>query len=558
MDRIWLKNYPSGVPAQINPQEFSSLQQIIGESCVRFADCPAYTSMGHTLTYAEYGRQARDFAAWLQQSTKLQKGDRIALMMPNVLQYPIALYGALLAGLTVVNTNPLYTAHELEHQLSDSGAKAVVILENFAHTLQQVIGKTQVQTVITTAVGDRLGWPKSALVNLVVKRVRKQVPHWELPGSIGFNAVLDQGRFLQLTDVPLTHDDIAFLQYTGGTTGVAKGAMLTHRNMVANVLQSAAWIGTEAKPGKDVVITALPLYHIFALTANWLVFVKFGAHSILIANPRDFPAFVKELKQYPFTYISGVNTLFNALLHTPGFDQVDFSRLRITLGGGMAVQRSVAEHWKKVTGNILTQAWGLTETSPAACINPFATREFNGSIGLPISSTDISIRDDDGKELGIGEIGEICVRGPQVMRGYWNRPDETEKVMLGDWLRTGDIGRVDAEGFVFIEDRKKDMILVSGFNVYPNEVESVVATHPGVLEVAAIAQPDERSGEVVALFVVRKDPNLTEQQIIEHSRTELTGYKVPRHVYFRKELPKTNVGKILRRALRDELPKVSA
>lgn len=557
MNRIWLKNYPTGVPAQINPQEYSSLQQLIGESCARFADCPAYTSMGHTISYAEYGKRARDFAAWLQQSAKLQKGDRIALMLPNVLQYPIALYGALLAGLTVVNTNPLYTAHELEHQLSDSGAKAVVILENFAHTLQQVIGKTKVQTVITTAVGDQLGWPKSALVNLVVKRVRRQVPRWELPNSIAFNAALDQGNFLQLTAVPLAHDDIAFLQYTGGTTGVAKGAMLTHRNMVANVLQSAAWIGTESRLGKDVIITALPLYHIFALTANWLVFLKFGARSILIANPRDFPAFVKELKKYPFSYMSGVNTLFNALLHTPGFSEVDFSHLRITLGGGMAVQRSVAEHWKKVTGNILTQAWGLTETSPAACINPF-TQEFNGSIGLPIPSTDISIRDDAGKELAIGEIGEICVRGPQVMRGYWNRPDETAKVMLGDWLRTGDIGRIDEEGFVFIEDRKKDMILVSGFNVYPNEVESVVATHPGVLEVAAVAQPDERSGEVVALFVVRKDPNLTEQQIIDHSRTELTGYKVPRHVYFRKELPKSNVGKILRRALRDQLPKASA
>lgn len=557
MNKIWLKNYPTGVPEQINPQEFSSLQQLIGESCAQFADFPAYTSMGRTINYAEYEKLARDFAAWLQQAAKLQKGDRIALMLPNVLQYPIALYGALLAGLTVVNTNPLYTARELEHQLSDSGAKAIVILENFAHTLQQVIGKTKIETVISTAVGDQLGWPKSAIVNLVVKRVRKQVPHWELPGAIAFNTVLDQGKFLQLTAVPLSHDDIAFLQYTGGTTGVAKGAMLTHRNMVANVLQSAAWIGTASRLGKDVVITALPLYHIFALTANWLVFLKFGAHSILIANPRDFPAFVKDLKKYPFTYISGVNTLFNALLHTPGFADVDFTALRITLGGGMAVQRSVAEQWKKVTGNRLTQAWGLTETSPAACINPFES-EFNGSIGLPIPSTEISIRDDAGKELGIGEIGEICVRGPQVMLGYWNRPDETQKVMLGDWLRTGDIGRMDEDGFVFIEDRKKDMILVSGFNVYPNEVESVIATHPGVLEVAAVAQPDEHSGEVVALFVVRKDPNLTEQQLIDFSRTELTGYKVPRHVYFRDELPKTNVGKILRRALRDELPKVSA
>jgi len=558
MNKIWLKNYPQGVPAQINPGEYRSLQQLIDESCTQFADQPAYTSMGHSITYAQYRKLARDFAAWLQQSAKLQKGDRIALMMPNVLQYPIALYGAMLAGLTVVNTNPLYTARELEHQLVDSGAKAIVILENFAHTLQEVIGQTQLQTIITTSVGDQLGWPKSTLVNLVVKRVRRQVRPWQLPGSIAFNRALDQGHFLELTPVELDHDDIAFLQYTGGTTGVAKGAMLTHRNMVANMLQSAAWIGSESRVGKDVVITALPLYHIFALTANWLVFLKLGAHNILIANPRDFPAFVKELKKYQFTYISGVNTLFNALLHTPGFADVDFSRLRITLGGGMAVQRSVAEHWKKVTGNVLTQAWGLTETSPAACINPFST-PYNGSIGLPISSTEISIRDDAGQDLGIDEIGEICVRGPQVMAGYWNRPDETAKVMLeGEWLRTGDIGRLDPEGFVFIEDRKKDMILVSGFNVYPNEIESVVATHPGVLEVAAVAQPDEHSGEVVAVFVVRKDPNLTEQQIIEHARTELTGYKVPKHVYFRNELPKTNVGKILRRALRDELPKVTA
>jgi long-chain acyl-CoA synthetase len=555
MNKIWLKNYPAGVPEQINPDEYPSLQALIGEACRQFADLPAYTSMGRTLSYGEYAKQAEYFAAWLQQSAGLQKGDRIALMLPNVLQYPIALYGSMLAGLTIVNTNPLYTARELEHQLVDSGAKAILILENFAHTLDQVIEHTNVETVITTAVGDRLGWPKSALVNLVVRHVRKQVPHWELPGSIPFNTALEQGRFLQLTPVPLTHEDIAFLQYTGGTTGVAKGAMLTHRNMVANVLQSAAWIGSEARPGKDVVITALPLYHIFALTANWMVFVKFGAHGILIANPRDFPSFVKELKKYRFSYMSGVNTLFNALLNTPGFESVDFSELRITLGGGMAVQRSVAEHWKKVTGNVLTQAWGLTETSPGACINPFGL-DFNGSIGLPIPSTEISIRDDDGKELGIGEIGEICVRGPQVMRGYWNRPDETAKVMIEDGLlRTGDIGRIDDEGFVYIEDRKKDMILVSGFNVYPNEVESVVATHPGVLEVAAVAQADEHSGEVVALFVVRKDPNLTAQQLIDHCRAELTGYKVPRHVYFRNELPKTNVGKILRRALRDELPK---
>ena len=559
MDKIWLKNYPVGVPAEINPDEYASLVELIAESLERFADKPAFTSMGRTIDYATYDRLSRDFAAYLQEVAGLQKGDRIAIMLPNVLQYPIALYGALRAGLTVVNTNPLYTARELEHQLKDSGAKAILILENFAHTLADVIERTELSTVIVTGVGDQLGFPKSAIVNFVVRRVRKQVPEWSLPRCVAFNDALAEGGYRRFTPVALGHEDVAFLQYTGGTTGVAKGAMLTHRNMVANALQSASWIGTAARFGEDTIITALPLYHIFALTANWMVFTKFGAHNVLIPNPRDFPAFVSELKKHRFTYISGVNTLFNALLHTPGFSEIDFSSLRITLGGGMAVQRSVAEHWKKVTGNVLTQAWGLTETSPAACINPFAPHDYNGSIGLPIPSTEITIRDDDGKELGIGQVGEICVRGPQVMRGYWNRPDETAQVMLPDGsLRTGDIGRIDEEGFVYIEDRKKDMILVSGFNVYPNEVESVIASHPGVLEVAAVAQEDERSGEVVALFIVKKDPNLTEQQVIDHARTQLTGYKTPRQVYFRDELPKTNVGKILRRALRDELKKQGA
>jgi long-chain acyl-CoA synthetase len=416
-----------------------------------------------------------------------------------------------------------------------------------------VIEHSQLEHVIVSGVGDQLGWPKSTVVNLVVRHVRRQVPHYDLPGALRFNDVLEQGRFLPFAPVTTTHDDVAFLQYTGGTTGVAKGAMLTHRNMISNVLQAGAWLGTESRLGEDTVITPLPLYHIFALTGNLMVFIKLGARNVLIANPRDFPAFVEELRQWRFSFISGVNTLFNALLHTPGFAELDFSQLRITLGGGMAVQRSVAEHWQRVTGNVLTQAWGLTETSPAACVNPFELREFNGSIGLPISSTEITIRNDDGRELAIGEVGEICVRGPQVMLGYWNRPDETAQVMIGDWLRTGDIGRMDHGGYVYIEDRKKDMILVSGFNVYPNEIESVVAAHPGVLEVAAVAQDDERSGEAVALFVVRKDPNLTEQQLIDYCRGELTGYKVPKHVYFRTELPKTNVGKILRRELRDSL-----
>ncbi len=552
--RPWLTSYPSGVPEQINPDQYASAVELIDGACARFAEKSAFTSMGRTITYAEYERLSRDFAAYLQTVAQLKKGDRIALMMPNVLQYPIALYGALRAGLIVVNTNPLYTARELEHQLTDSGAKAIVIFENFAHTLDHVIAKTEIRHVIITGVGDQLHFPKSILANLVVRHVRKQVPAYDLPNAVPFNKALQSGRYETFTPPLLNLEDIAFLQYTGGTTGVAKGAMLTHRNIVANVMQAESWIGTAARVGQDTIITALPLYHIFALTGNWLVFVKLGAHDVLIVNPRDFPAFVGELKKFRFTYISGVNTLFNALLHTPGFSEVDFSALRITLGGGMAVQRSVAEHWKKVTGNVLTQAWGLTETSPAACINPFG-EDFNGSIGLPIPSTDISIRDDDGNDLGIDRVGEICIRGPQVMRGYWNRPDETAKVMMGDWLRTGDIGRLDSKGYVFIEDRKKDMILVSGFNVYPNEIESVVAAHPGVLEVAAVAQADEHSGEVVALFVVKKDPALTEQQVIDFSRQQLTGYKVPRHVYFRNDLPKTNVGKILRRALRDELKK---
>ena len=558
MEKVWLKNYPAGVPAEINPHEYSSLLEIFEEACDRFAELPAFTSMGKTITYAEYDELARDFAAWLQCSAKLEAGDRIALMLPNVLQYPVALFGALRAGLTVVNTNPLYTARELEHQLKDSGAKAIVVLENFAHVLEEVIDHTQLEHVLVTAVGDGLDWPKRSIVNIVVRHVRKQVKPWNLPQALSFMDVVTSGHYQPFTPVTLDHQDIAFLQYTGGTTGIAKGAMLSHGNMVANVLQSASWIGTNVRPGGDTIITALPLYHIFALTANWSVFVKFGARNILIANPRDFGAFVKELKKYGFSYISGVNTLFNALLNTPGFSEVDFSQLRITLGGGMAVQRSVAEHWKKVTGNVLTQAWGLTETSPAACINPFAPHDYNGSIGLPIPSTEISIRDDAGNELGIGQVGEICVRGPQVMVGYWNRPDETAQVMLGDWLRTGDIGRIDENGFVYIEDRKKDMILVSGFNVYPNEVEGIAVMHPGVLEAAAVAQPDERSGEVVALFVVKKDPNLTAQQVIDHCRSELTGYKVPKHVYFRQDLPKTNVGKILRRALRDDFKKEPA
>jgi long-chain acyl-CoA synthetase len=558
VDRIWLKNYPAGVPAEINPNEIASLQALVERSFEKFADRPAYTMMDRTLTYGDLDRLSRQFAAYLQKVAGLRKGDRIAIMLPNILQYPVAIAAAFRAGLTIVNTNPLYTPRELEHQLKDSGARAILILENFAHTLQQVVHETGVETVIVTGIGDLFPFPKSVLMNFVLRHVKRQVPEYSLPGSVGFVEALSKGKYENLEPVALGHEDIAFLQYTGGTTGVSKGAVLTHRNMVSNVLQSEAWMGPSLREasGQMILVTALPLYHIFSLTANCLLFMRLGAHNVLIANPRDFQGFVKELSKYRFTFFSGVNTLFNALLHTPGFDQVDFSALKVSLGGGMAVQKAVAEHWKKVTGNTLTQAWGLTETSPAACINRFDAPEFNGSIGLPISSTVVTIRDDDGNVLPVRQSGEICVEGPQVMRGYWNRPDETEKVMIdGRILRTGDIGYMDEDGYVFIEDRKKDMILVSGFNVYPNEVEGVAVSHPGVLEVAAVAQPDERAGEVVALFVVRKDPALTEDGLIEHCRKELTGYKVPKRVYFRDDLPKTNVGKILRRELKDELKK---
>ena len=558
MDRSWLNQYPPGVPADIDPDAYASLKEVIEEALSTYRQQPAFTNMGATLSYAQLDVLSRAFAAWLQQKSGLQRGDRVALMMPNILQYPIALFGVLRAGMVAVNTNPLYTPRELEHQLKDSGAKVIVIVENFAHVLQQVLARTDLKHVLVTGVGDLLGLPKGFIVNFVLRHVRKQVPPWKIPGSMSFKNALGSGLGLKLAPVALTHDDIAFLQYTGGTTGVAKAAVLTHRNMVANLQQALAWIKPSLQGGgARIIITALPLYHIFALTTNCLAFLPLGACNVLITNPRDFAGFVAELKKYKFNFISGVNTLFNALLHTPGFESVDFSGLRVCFAGGMAVQAVVAARWKEVTGTTLNQGWGLTETSPIATANPFGMA-FNGSVGLPVPSTDISIRDDAGLELPVNAVGEICVFGPQVMRGYWNRPDETEKVMFGDWLRTGDIGRMDADGFVFIEDRKKDMILVSGFNVYPNEVESVAAEHPGVLEVAAVAQPDENSGEAVALFVVKKDPNLTAEALIAHCRTELTGYKVPKHVYFRTELPKSNVGKILRRELRDELRKESA
>jgi long-chain acyl-CoA synthetase len=558
MNRFWLQSYPPGVPADIDPTQLPTVKDLIEGTCAKHADSVAYVQMGKNLTYRELDQMSRAFGAWLQMKG-FRKGDRIAIMMPNTLQYPIALFGALRVGLVVVNTNPLYTATELEHQLSDSGATAILVLENFAHVVQAVLPRTKVKHVLVTAAGDLLSFPKSWIVNFVVRRIRKQVRPWKIEGHTDFRAALATGQQAKLEPVSIEPGDIAFLQYTGGTTGVAKGAMLSHRNICANVLQSEAWIGHSFEVTTQTLLTAIPLYHIFALTANCFLFARLGWKNVLIINPRDFPATIGEMKKYQFAYISGVNTLFNALLHAPGFDKIDFSQLRITLGGGMAVQEAVAKRWKEATGgHVLTQAWGLTETSPAAAINP-PLAEFNGSIGLPISSTEITIKDDAGNDLALGEVGEICVRGPQVMLGYWNRQDETDKVMLPEgWLRTGDIGRMDQAGFVYIEDRKKDMILVSGFNVYPNEVEAVAAQHPGILEAAAVAQQDEHSGEVVALFVVKKNPALTEREVIEFCRKSLAGYKTPKHVYFRQELPKSNVGKILRKDLRAELKKEQA
>ncbi len=552
MDRIWLQSYPAGVPADIDIEHIPSLVALLETACATYADKVAYLSMGKAMTYRELDEASRAFAGWLQ-SIGMKKGDRVALMMPNLLQYPVALFGTLRAGCVVVNCNPLYTPRELEHQLKDSGATAIVIVENFAHTLQQAIAHTAIRHVIVTPMGEMLGGLKGALVNFVVRRVKKLVPAWQLPGAIRFNAALAAGRRHGWQPVPLTRDDVAFLQYTGGTTGVSKGAMLTHANIASNVTQAHAWIKPVIRDGEEFIITALPLYHIFALTANCLTFLMIGARNLLIANPRDIPGFVKEWAKYPVTVVTGVNTLFNALLNNPDFARLDFSTMRVTLGGGMAVQGPVAERWLKVTGVPLLQAYGLTETSPAATINPLDMHEFNGAIGLPISSTEVSIRDDDGIEVPQGQVGEICIRGPQVMKGYWQRPDETANVFYPDgFLRTGDMGYVDKKGFVFLVDRKKDMILVSGFNVYPNEVEEAVAMHPGVIDVAAIGVPDEHSGEAVKIFVVRKDPRLTEQMLIEHCRGVLTGYKIPKHVEFRDDLPRTNVGKILRRALKEQ------
>ncbi len=551
MDRIWLKHYPPGVPADVDYTAYSSLKEILEKSCAQFADRPAYGNLGVTISYRELDALSRDFGAFLQKGAGLAKGDRLAIMLPNLLQYPVALFGAQRAGLTVVNTNPLYTARELEHQLKDSGATAIVVLENFAHTLEQVIGRTGVRTVVTTQVGDLFPAFKRMLTNLVVKHVKKMVPAWRLAQTVPFTDALAAGRAQTLDDVPIRLDDLAFLQYTGGTTGVAKGAMLTQANMVANVEQVAAWIARDLRAGQESALIPLPLYHVYALTSN-LVYMKIGARVELVTNPRDLPAFIETLRKVPVSTMIGVNTLYNALLNAPGFDTLDLHRLKVVSAGGMAVQRAVAERWKKVTGVPLVEGYGLSETAPVVISNPLSIEDWSGNIGMPIPSTEAAILDEDDSLLPIGAVGEIAIRGPQVMKGYWQRPDETARVFTPDgWFRTGDMGCMDEQGRFRITDRKKDMIIVSGFKVFPNEVEDVVMMHPGVLEAAAIGAPDERSGEMVKIVVVKRAPTLTERELIEHCRKHLTGYKVPKLVEFRTEpLPKTNIGKILRRELR--------
>jgi long-chain acyl-CoA synthetase len=555
MEKIWIKNYQPGVPATIEDQmeKYNSIPEILEETFRNFATKKAFHCMGKDLTYGEIDHLSQKFASYLENNLGLKKGDRVALMMPNILQYPVALFGILRAGMVAVNVNPLYTPRELEHQMKDSGAVAIVIFENACHTLQSVLPHTEIKYVITTSIGDMLGFPKSLIVNFVIKKIKKMIPEWSIPNTIHFNNALKSADASKFRKPVLTKNDIAFLQYTGGTTGVAKGAILLHKNIIANICQARAWISPLVNLGEEIIITPLPLYHIFSLTANCFVFGSIGALNILITNPRDLPGFIKELKKWKFTAFTGVNTLFNGLLNNPEFKTVDFSSLKLTLGGGMAVQKSVAERWKETTGKALIEAYGLTETSPAACINPMDLKNFNGFIGLPISSTDVEIKDDLEKTLPLGENGEICVKGPQVMPGYWNRDDETAKVMTKDgFLKTGDIGVMNADGFIKIVDRKKDMIIVSGFNVYPNEIEEVVSQHPKVFEVAAIGVPDEKTSEAIKLFIVKKDESLTAEEILAFCRENLTNYKIPRHVEFRTDLPKTNVGKILRKDLRGQ------
>ncbi|GIU34986.1 long-chain-fatty-acid--CoA ligase FadD [Shewanella colwelliana] len=553
MEQLWTNNLPDDVPSVIDAEQYSSLIDLFESSVSKYADQPAFVNMGAMLTYRKLEERSRAFAAYLQNELKLEKGDRVAIMMPNLLQYPIALFGILRAGMVVVNVNPLYTPRELKHQLNDSGAKAIVVVSNFAHTLEQVVDQTSVESVILTGLGDLLSAPKRTLVNFVVKYIKKMVPKYHLPHALSMRQSLSKGRRLQYVKPTVTKDDIAFLQYTGGTTGVSKGAMLTHGNIVSNLLQADAAYSPLLVDGKEFVVTALPLYHIFALTVNCLLFLHKGANNLLITNPRDIPAFVSELKKHPFTALTGVNTLFNALVNSEEFKGLNFDNLKLSIGGGMAVQRAVADKWQGITKTKLLEGYGLTEASPLVTCCPYNLAGYNGSIGFPVANTDMQVRDEEGNVLAQGETGELFAKGPQVMKGYWQRPEETTKVIdANGYLATGDIGYMDEKGFFFIVDRKKDMILVSGFNVFPNEVEEVVALHPKVLEVAAVGVPHEASGELVKIFVVASDKSLTEEQLIKHCRHHLTGYKIPKLVEFRDELPKTNVGKILRRELRDE------
>ena len=549
----WLNSYPHGAPEDISIEEFASVAEVFDKSVEKYSDRPAFSNFGKVISYSELNEYTSQLGAYLKNELGLKKGDRVAVMMPNLLQNPVAIFAILRAGLVVVNTNPLYTARELKHQLNDSGAETIIIVENFCNVLEQVIPETKVKNVIITRMGDMLPFPKSAIINLVVKYLKKMVPAYHLPNAVSFKQALMKGSHHSFTTEPATHYDIAFLQYTGGTTGIAKGAVLTNKNMVANMQQATAWIKNVVRDDPEIIITALPLYHIFSLTANCLTFMKHGWLNHLITNPRDINGFVKEIKNLKFAGITGVNTLFNGLLNHPDFKNVDFSKLILTLGGGMSVQQSVAQRWQETTGCTLVEAYGLTESSPAACMNPMELKEFNGMIGLPIPSTEVSIQDNDWNELELGEQGEICIRGPQVMQGYWKRPEETAKVLSPDgWLHTGDIGVMNEEGYVKIVDRKKDMILVSGFNVFPNEVESVISEHPDVLEVGVVGKPDEKCGESVVAVIVRKNPELREDDIKTYCREHLTGYKVPRIIIFAEELPKTNVGKILRREIRDK------
>ena len=552
MTKVWHKGYDAGVPHEINHDEYSSINEVLEAGFDQFKHRPAFHNMGTTLTYEQMDHLSRKFASYLQNNLHLKKGDRVAIMMPNILQYPVVLFGILRAGLVAVNVNPLYTPRELEHQMKDSEAKAIVIYENAAHVLEKVISKTNLKHVILTEIGDMLKFPKRQIVNFVIKKVKKMVPKFHIVNGLRLMECLDRGDPATFKKPIVKLDDVAFLQYTGGTTGVAKGAILTHKNIVANMIQARAWIKNLISEGQEVLITPLPLYHIFSLTANCFIFGSVGALNVLITNPRDIPGFVKELSKWKFTAITGVNTLYNGLLNNEEFRKLDFSSLKVALGGGMAVQKSVAERWKATTGKPLVEAYGLTETSPAACINPMTLGDYNGFIGLPIPSTIVEIKNDDGATVKNGDVGEICIKGPQVMAGYWNKPEETAKVMTADgFFKTGDLGFMTDDGYVKIVDRKKDMILVSGFNVYPNEIEDVIAQHPKVLESAAIGVPDEKSGECIKVFVVKKDESLTDAEVIKFCREHLTSYKIPRMVEFRKDLPKSNVGKILRKDLRE-------